>query len=222
MTREVGLWQGDREFTGQGAGGRRRPAGRHRAILCAIVAASCVAGIGFAQQPPLRAPDVRYEPTPMDVVGAMLRLAKRERWRRRVRPRVRRRAHRHHGRAPVRRARRLRRHRSATHCRKPGERASGRCHRAHPVSERRISSRLASTTQPWSCSSSRASSTSRCGRSSYANSNPVRASSRIGTTWATGSRKRPSASRAAVESARFISGPSRNAEEPKGSGGAGA
>lgn len=48
--------------------------------LCAIVAASCVAGIAFAQQPALappalRAPDVRYEPTPMDVVRAMLRLA---------------------------------------------------------------------------------------------------------------------------------------------------
>lgn len=76
MTREVGLRQGDRKFTGQDAGGRRRPACRHRAILCAIVAASWVAGIGFAQQPPLRAPDVRYEPTPIDVVGAMLRLAK--------------------------------------------------------------------------------------------------------------------------------------------------
>jgi SAM-dependent methyltransferase len=46
-----------------------------RAILCAIVAASCAAGIGFAQPPPLRAPDVRYEPTPMDVVHAMLGLA---------------------------------------------------------------------------------------------------------------------------------------------------
>ena len=40
-----------------------------------------MAGIGFAQQPAavppaLRAPDVRYEPTAMDVVQAMLRLAK--------------------------------------------------------------------------------------------------------------------------------------------------
>jgi len=34
------------------------------------------AGIGCAQAAPLRAPDVRYEPTPMDVVHAMLRLAK--------------------------------------------------------------------------------------------------------------------------------------------------
>ena len=34
------------------------------------------AGIGCAQSAPLRAPDVRYEPTPMDVVHAMLRLAK--------------------------------------------------------------------------------------------------------------------------------------------------
>ena len=45
-----------------------------------MVAASCVAGTGFAQQPgpappELRAPDVRYEPTPMDVVQVMLRLA---------------------------------------------------------------------------------------------------------------------------------------------------
>jgi len=40
-----------------------------------------MAGIGFAQQPApappaLRAPDVRYDPTAMDVVQAMLRLAK--------------------------------------------------------------------------------------------------------------------------------------------------
>ena len=34
------------------------------------------AGIGCAQPAPLRVPDVRYEPTPMDVVHAMLRLAK--------------------------------------------------------------------------------------------------------------------------------------------------
>jgi len=48
--------------------------------LAAIVAASCLAGIALAQPPApgppaLRAPDVRYEPTPMDVVQAMLRLA---------------------------------------------------------------------------------------------------------------------------------------------------
>lgn len=52
-----------------------------RAILCAIVAAGGVAGTGYAQQPgqappALRAPDVRYEPTPADVVQFMLRLAK--------------------------------------------------------------------------------------------------------------------------------------------------
>ncbi|OGA37347.1 MAG: hypothetical protein A3G80_07750 [Betaproteobacteria bacterium RIFCSPLOWO2_12_FULL_62_13b] len=65
-----------------GAGGeeKRRSAGRRRAILYVIVAASCIAGIGFAQQLPLappapREPDVRYEPTPADVVQAMLRLA---------------------------------------------------------------------------------------------------------------------------------------------------
>lgn len=45
-----------------------------------MVAAGCLAGIGSAEQPAqappaLRAPDVRYEPTAMDVVQAMLRLA---------------------------------------------------------------------------------------------------------------------------------------------------
>lgn len=54
---------------------------RYRAILCALAAASWVAGAGCAQQPTaappaLRAPDVGYQPTPMDVVQAMLRLAK--------------------------------------------------------------------------------------------------------------------------------------------------
>jgi len=74
--------QSQQGFLEQGVGGKRgrRGAGRHLAILCAIVTASCVAGIGFAQQPALsrtalRVPDARYEPTPMDVVHAMLRLA---------------------------------------------------------------------------------------------------------------------------------------------------
>ena len=76
------MTQRGRGFIEQGVGGKgkRRAPGRHRVILCAIVAASCVAGIACAQQPApapldLRAPDVRYEPTPMDVVQAMLRLA---------------------------------------------------------------------------------------------------------------------------------------------------
>jgi SAM-dependent methyltransferase len=61
--------------------GNLRAAARHGALLLAIVAAGGVAGIGGAQQSPvappvLRAPDVRYEPTPMEVVHAMLRLAK--------------------------------------------------------------------------------------------------------------------------------------------------
>jgi SAM-dependent methyltransferase len=52
----------------------------HRGLLGIIIAASCVVGVGFPRlptlaQPPLRAPDVRYEATPMDVVRAMLRLA---------------------------------------------------------------------------------------------------------------------------------------------------
>ena len=50
-------------------------------ILLAIVATGGVSDIGGAQQSPvtppvLRAPDVAYEPTPMEVVHAMLRLAK--------------------------------------------------------------------------------------------------------------------------------------------------
>jgi SAM-dependent methyltransferase len=58
-----------------------RVAARCGVILLAIVAAGGVSDIGGAQQPPvtppvLRAPDVAYEPTPMEVVHAMLRLAK--------------------------------------------------------------------------------------------------------------------------------------------------
>jgi SAM-dependent methyltransferase len=61
--------------------GNLRAATRHGAILLAIVVAAGVADIGSAQQSPapppvLRAPDVGYEPTPMEVVHAMLRLAK--------------------------------------------------------------------------------------------------------------------------------------------------
>jgi SAM-dependent methyltransferase len=61
--------------------GNLRAATRHGAILLAVVAVGGVADIGGAQQSPvapptLRAPDVRYEPTPMEVVHAMLRLAK--------------------------------------------------------------------------------------------------------------------------------------------------
>ena len=61
--------------------GNLRAAGRHGAVLLAIVVAGCVASIGVAQQSPvappaLRAPDVAYEPTATEVVHAMLRLAK--------------------------------------------------------------------------------------------------------------------------------------------------
>jgi SAM-dependent methyltransferase len=61
--------------------GNLRVAARRGAILLAMVAAGGIADIGGAQQSPvappaLRAPDVRYEPTPMEVVHAMLRLAK--------------------------------------------------------------------------------------------------------------------------------------------------
>ena len=52
-----------------------------RAIICAISAAGWAAGSGCAQAPgtappALRAPDVRYEPTAMEVVQAMLWLAR--------------------------------------------------------------------------------------------------------------------------------------------------
>ena len=58
----------------------RKAAVRHGAMLLAIVAVGGVADTGRAQQSPvappvLRAPDVRYEPTPMEVVYVMLRLA---------------------------------------------------------------------------------------------------------------------------------------------------
>ena len=50
-------------------------------IFWAAVAASCIAGTGCAQQlafapPVLNSPNVRYEPSSMDVVQVMLRLAK--------------------------------------------------------------------------------------------------------------------------------------------------
>ena len=85
--------------------GEFRAATRRGAILLAIVAAAGVADNSSAQQAPaappvLRPPDVRYEPTPMEVVHAMLRLAK-------VTPAtlfttwVRRRAHRDYRRAEI-------------------------------------------------------------------------------------------------------------------------
>ncbi|MNC84582.1 Ribosomal protein L11 methyltransferase [compost metagenome] len=51
-----------------------------RKFVCAALAAGCLAGASFAQETPvappgLRAPDVRYEPTPADVVEVMLQLA---------------------------------------------------------------------------------------------------------------------------------------------------
>lgn len=65
------------------AGGqnKRRTAAGRRAILWAALAAGYIAGIACAQQPArgqavLSAPTVHYEPTPMDVVQVMLRLAK--------------------------------------------------------------------------------------------------------------------------------------------------
>lgn len=58
-----------------------RPSAWRFAVVCALVGASCVAGIACSQPPAgappaLRAPDVPYQPSPMDVVDAMLRLAK--------------------------------------------------------------------------------------------------------------------------------------------------
>jgi SAM-dependent methyltransferase len=51
------------------------------AVLCIVLAMAWPPGAAWAQRsadaaPPLRAPDVRYEPTAMDVVQAMLRLGK--------------------------------------------------------------------------------------------------------------------------------------------------
>ena len=87
--------------------------------------------------PVLRAPDVRYEPAPMEVVHVMLRLAQ-------VSPGdvvydlgCGDGAYRHRRGAGVRRARRLCRYRPLAHHRKPGERASGERHRSHPVHKRR-------------------------------------------------------------------------------------
>jgi SAM-dependent methyltransferase len=58
---------------------RHAPLGACWALLCAIIAAGCLAGAGWAQGPggvpPVRVPDVRYEPSEMEVVQAMLRLA---------------------------------------------------------------------------------------------------------------------------------------------------
>ncbi len=52
--------------------------GPHRAILFAVLAAGCIACGGGAPQapaPPQRPPDARYEPSPVEVVHAMLELA---------------------------------------------------------------------------------------------------------------------------------------------------
>ncbi len=75
--------QSGRRAIAQGIGGKgmHRAAGGHRAVLWAVVTAGCIAGFGWAQQPAfappiLNTPNVRYEPTPMDVVQVMLRLAR--------------------------------------------------------------------------------------------------------------------------------------------------
>ncbi len=52
---------------------------RRRALLCALVAAACLAGAVSAQEPlprPQRAPDVPYQPSTMDVVRVMLNLGR--------------------------------------------------------------------------------------------------------------------------------------------------
>ena len=59
---------------------QRRTARRLRSILCGIVLAASMAGIGCNEQPTsattsLRQPDVHYEPTSPDVVQVMFRLA---------------------------------------------------------------------------------------------------------------------------------------------------
>lgn len=69
-----------RSFASSGGAASRQAGARRRSIRWAIAAAGFIVGIGCAQQPapaPLdaRAPDVRYEPTPMRVVQQMLWLA---------------------------------------------------------------------------------------------------------------------------------------------------
>ena len=59
---------------------RRKGIRKLRSILCGIILAASMAGIGCNEQPPsattsLREPDVRYEPTSPDVVQVMFRLA---------------------------------------------------------------------------------------------------------------------------------------------------
>ena len=59
---------------------RRRAKRKLRTILCGVILAACMAGIGCDEQPTsattsLREPDVRYEPTSPDVVQVMFRLA---------------------------------------------------------------------------------------------------------------------------------------------------
>ncbi len=59
---------------------RHSPFGSGCTLLCAIVTAACLAGAGGAQESrgapaARRAPDVRYEPSDMEAVQAMLRLA---------------------------------------------------------------------------------------------------------------------------------------------------
>ena len=51
--------------------------GRARAVLCALAAAGCIAGgeVRPPQAAPPRPADARYEPTPIEVVHAMLELA---------------------------------------------------------------------------------------------------------------------------------------------------
>lgn len=196
MTREVRLMRHDRQ----------------RASLAAIVAASCVAGIAFAQPPApapsaLRAPDVRYQPTSMDVVHAMLRLADvkagdvvcdlgcGD------------------GRIVITAARELAAHgvcvdidpRRIAESRE-NARQAGVTHRIRFLNDDLMAAGIGDATVVMLFLSP--GSTSRCARSSCVSSNPAPASSRTGTTWATGSRSEP-----CVPS---ICGPSRNAEAARG------
>ena len=86
---------------------------RRRAVLAAPLALLLPApALGAADTPASAQLDVPYVPTPQDVVDKMLEMAQGEPERHAVRPGLRRRAHRRHGRQEARRARRRHRHRS--------------------------------------------------------------------------------------------------------------
>ena len=102
-----------------------------RAALCRLPMAAASHG----SSRPRRRSLAPFVATPPDVVDRMLTLAKVGPERRRLRPGLRRRPHRHRRRAEVRRPRRRRRHRPGAHRRGGGEREAGRRRAAGARSE---------------------------------------------------------------------------------------